>query len=237
MIKAILFDMDGTLLPMDIDVFTRAYFVELVKRMAAHGYDKDELFNGVWQGTGAMISNDGSRTNEQVFWDVFSSVCGKRVLDDKPFFDDFYETYFDNVRESCGFDPSAAECVRAAKETGCIVILASNPIFPRTAQLKRARWAGVDPDMFDFVTSYENCSYCKPNERYYLDILREFGLAPDECLMIGNDVGEDMVVAELGMETFLVTPCMINRVGADVSEYRRGDLNDLKQYLASIKKQ
>ena len=229
--------MDGTLLPMDIDVFTRAYFVELVKSMAEHGYDKDELFGGVWRGTGAMISNDGSRMNEEVFWDVFSSVCGERVLADKPFFDAFYETRFDNVRESCGFDPAASDCVRAAKDSGCAVILASNPIFPRAAQLRRARWAGVDPALFDHVTSYENCRYCKPNEQYYLDILREFDLSPDDCLMIGNDVGEDMVAADLGADTFLVTPCMINRVGADVSRYRRGDLNDLKGYLLSINKQ
>ena len=236
MIKAILFDMDGTLLPMDIDVFTRAYFNELTGSMALFGYDRTDLFNGVWKATGAMIINNGSRTNEEAFWDVFSSICGDRVLKDRVNFDDFYVNYFDNVRVSCGFDPSAADCVRAAKDTGCKVVLASNPIFPRTAPVRRALWAGVDPDLFDFITSYENCCFCKPNHRYYLDICSLIEIDPEECLMIGNDVGEDMVVSGLGMDTYLVTPCMINRKNDDISQYRRGDLTDLNVFLQTINK-
>ena len=234
MIKAILFDMDGTLLPMDIDVFTEAYIAELAKRFVSLGYDKDNLIRGVWLGTGAMIQNDGKHSNEEVFWQVFESVCGDRVIKDKALFEDFYDSFFDNIRPSCGFDPYAAKCVQAAKETGCTVVLASNPIFPKTAQLKRVAWAGIPPGSFDHVTSYENCRYCKPDLNYYSDIASLLGVNTAESLMIGNDVGEDMVAAELGMETFLVTPCMINRKNKDVSQYRRGDLDELYGFLKSL---
>ena len=226
--------MDGTLLPMDIDVFTRAYFKELTFRMSSFGYDNNELFDGVWKATGAMISNDGEHTNEESFWNLFSKVCGERVLKDRARFDDFYVTYFDNAKDSCGFDPAAGDCVKAAKNTGCKVVLASNPIFPRTAQIKRACWAGVDPDLFDHITSYENSRFCKPNLGYYLDICSLIGINAEDCLMIGNDVGEDMVAEELGMQTFLVTPWMINRKDADISRFHRGDLNELHTYLKSL---
>lgn len=228
--------MDGTLLPMDIEVFTKAYFVELTKRMRSLGYDSELLYQAVWQGTGAMITNDGSCVNKEKFWEVFTNIIGERVVNDRRVFDEFYEKYFDNVRSSCGFDPTAEGCVRAAKDTGCKVVLASNPIFPVTAQLKRARWAGVDPELFDYVTSYENCRFCKPNPQYYLDIVNELGIETGECLMIGNDVDEDMCVTNLGMDAFLVTSWMLNRHGKDASKYRKGDLSDAAEYIKSIKR-
>ena len=229
--KAILFDMDGTLLPMDIDVFTKAYFVKLTKKIIPHGYDSELLIRGVWHGMGAMIKNDGSCSNEEVFWNVFSGVCGKRAARDRPFFDEFYVNEFNDVKKSCGYDPNAAEAVKAAKESGAIVVLASNPIFPLTAQQNRARWAGIDPALFDYLTSYENCRFCKPDLRYFKDIADSIGVLPEECLMIGNDVDEDMCAADLGMDTFLVTPCMINRRGADISSFHKGDLAALCEYL------
>ena len=39
MIKTVLFDLDGTLLPMDQDNFVKAYFKNLAIKLAPHGYD------------------------------------------------------------------------------------------------------------------------------------------------------------------------------------------------------
>ena len=43
MIHMILFDLDGTLLPMDQEVFTRAYFRRLAEKLAPRGYDPEQL--------------------------------------------------------------------------------------------------------------------------------------------------------------------------------------------------
>ena len=89
-IKAILFDLDGTLLPMDMDKFIKAYFGGLAKRLAPLGYDPEKLVAAIWKGTGAMVKNDGSKLNEEAFWDTFAGIFGESVRDDEPEFDSFY---------------------------------------------------------------------------------------------------------------------------------------------------
>lgn len=226
--------MDGTLLPMDIDIFTGAYFKALAKKLAPHGYNATELIDAIWQGTGAMVKNDGSRSNEEVFWRIFSEKCGDRVLGDKPLFDDFYLNEFNDVRSVCGCDPDAKRAVELARELAGSLVLASNPIFPLVAQKSRAKWAGVNAELFDFVTGYENSRFCKPSSGYFRDIADTLGVKCEECLMIGNDVDEDMCAAGLGMDVFLVTSGIINRSGSDTSAYKKGDLSALCDYLETM---
>ena len=54
-INTILFDLDGTLLPMDQDAFMEIYFRELSKRCLPLGYEPKALVDAVWKGTGAMV--------------------------------------------------------------------------------------------------------------------------------------------------------------------------------------
>ena len=57
----------------------------------------------------------------------------------------------------------------------------------------------------------ERMHFCKPNPAYYQEILELLGAKAEECLMIGNDVEEDMVAATLGIKTRLVTDLLISR--------------------------
>lgn len=68
MIKVILFDLDGTLLPMDQEIFVKTYFGLIAQKLAPYGYQPKELIEAVWAGTKAMVKNDGRKTNEEVFW-------------------------------------------------------------------------------------------------------------------------------------------------------------------------
>ena len=74
MIKTILFDLDGTLLPMEQEEFVKAYFGLLANKASNYGYDKETLIKTIWKGTEDMIKNDGSTTNEEVFWKIFKNV-------------------------------------------------------------------------------------------------------------------------------------------------------------------
>ncbi|MCR5374633.1 MAG: HAD family hydrolase [Lachnospiraceae bacterium] len=234
MIKAVLFDLDGTLLPMDMDEFTTGYFKFLVKKLLPHGYDKDTLIPAIWHGTGAMVKNDGSCTNEEAFWKDFKATMGEKVLKDKGLFEDFYANEFNNAREICGFNPKAAEIVRKIKESGLRVILATNPLFPKVATENRIRWAGLTPDEFEFFTTYENIEYCKPNIKYYEKVLEKAGLKPEDCIMVGNDVDEDMVASKLGMKVFLLTDCVINKSGKDIEEFPHGGFDEFRAYMEKI---
>ena len=229
--KTVLFDLDGTLLPMDQDVFVKAYFGGLAKKLAPHGYDPQKLVEGIWAGTAAMVKNDGSCLNEAAFWNCFAGIFGEDVRKDEPVFAEFYANDFQKVRESCGYDPRAKEIVDFLKEKGCTVVLATNPLFPAIATESRIRWAGLEPSDFAYYTTYENSQYCKPNPAYYREIVEKLHLDPTRCIMVGNDVGEDMVAAELGMQVFLLTDCLINKKNADISALPQGGFGELIDFL------
>ena len=229
-LTTVLFDLDGTLLPMDQIVFVKAYCDLLARRMAPR-YDPKTLIDALWEGTFAMMENDGSKTNEEAFWEIFRRRFGNRVMEDLPLFEAFYYTDFEKARSSCGFTEHAATTLALCRELGLRTVLATNPVFPAVATQARIRWAGLAPEDFSFVTSYENSRFCKPDPRYYREILDRMDLRPEECLMVGNDVKEDMSTRELGMRVFLLTPCMINKDEEDISVYPHGDFPELWQFL------
>lgn len=230
-IKMVMFDLDGTLLPMDQDEFVKVYMGLLAQKMAVHGYDPKRLVKSVWAGTEAMVRNDGLFTNEEVFWRVFRQIHGPEAMKDLPLFDEFYMTDFAGARTACGFAPQAVELVKLLKEKGYRLVLATNPLFPAVATRQRIRWAGLRPEDFELVTTYENSRHCKPNPDYYRDILRQTGMKPDECMMIGNDVGEDMVAKRLGMQVYLLTDCLINKKEENISAYPHGSMAELVEYV------
>ena len=232
-IKTILFDLDGTLLPMDQSVFVKAYLGRLAARLAPHGYEPQRLVKSIWSGTEAMVLNNGNKRNEEVFWDKFCEIWGEDSRLDEPLFEAFYREDFDNVRSSCGYDPRAAETVEEIKNMGFRVVLATNPLFPSIATQKRIAWAGLSPDDFELFTSYENSRYCKPNLDYYKDIISALGVSAEECLMVGNDVSEDMVASKLGMRVFLLTDNIINKKDEDISVYPHGSFEELVTYIKS----
>ena len=230
-INTILFDLDGTLLPMDQEKFVNGYFKMLAAKLVPYGYEPQQLINAILAGIEAMIKNDRSQLNEDAFWKRFVEIYGDKVLTDKPVFEDFYKNEFQDARSFCGFNPKAAETVRLLKDKGYRVVLATNPLFPSIATESRIRWAGLEPSEFDLYTTYENTSYCKPNLDYYRDILKRINCRPEECLMVGNDVGEDMVVEALGMQVFLLTDCLINTQKKDITAYPHGSFEQLLSML------
>lgn len=231
MIKNILFDLDGTLLPMDMDVFTGGYFKLLVKKLAPFGFEAQELIKNIWAGTKCMVLNDGSRKNIDVFWEYMGNTYGEKAAIAREKCDAFYGNEFEGGREFCGYNPKAKELVMDLKAEGYRLILATNPIFPDVATRKRTNWTGLDVSDFEGYTTYENSSFSKPNPKYYSELIDRFSLISEECLMIGNDVDEDMVAQTLGMQVYLLTDCMINKNNKDISVYDHGNFDDLRSFL------
>lgn len=230
-ITTVLFDLDGTLLPMDQDVFIKTYFGLLAQHLAPYGYEKEKLLKTIWGTTTHMIQNTTARSNEEVFWECMAHTYGPQVLQDVPKFDAYYRVGFPKVQAVCGHDPRAAQVISACKRKGLRVALTTNPFFPSTATMQRIRWAGLDPEDFELITTYENSRGCKPNPAYYHNVLKILGVTPQECLMVGNDVQEDMMARELGMQVFLLTPCLINRGDQDISTYPQGGFDELLAFI------
>ena len=232
--KVVLFDLDGTLLPLDQNEFMKLYFGGLAKRLAPCGYEAKSLIDAIWTGTAAMVRNDGSRMNEVVFWETFKTIFGEHVEKDVPHFEAYYHEDFPQVKAACGYTPLAQETVEKVKRLGMRPVLATNPFFPRIATESRTRWAGLEPEDFELITTYENTGFCKPNPAYYQDLVARLGVKPEECLMVGNDVNEDMVAETLGMKVFLLTDCLLNKDGKDISAYPSGSFPELLKFLDTL---
>lgn len=232
--KAILFDMDGTLVPMDTMEFSTGYFKGLCKRLAHHGIPSEEIVKCIWIGTKAMIKNDGTRTNEEVFWDTFSNIIGKGKEELNPDCLAFYGNEFKDAIIYTQPNPLAKEAVDIAHTKAELVILATNPLFPMAGQVTRMGYVGLEPSDFALVTSYEKERFCKPNPKFYEEILKRMNLKPEECLMVGNDEYEDAwSCSTLGIDCYLVTDCLIP---SDKYHHDgpRGSFTELVEYLNNL---
>jgi len=231
-----LFDLDGTLLPLREDEFIEIYMTGLLKKMITAGMSKEKFAQALWGGIDVMRKNTGKMTNESVFWGTFGKILD---IDYKPIealFLEYYINDFSEIKKATTYTPLAAECINTLKDKGYQMILATNPLFPKVATYQRIKWAGLKPEDFLFVTTIENSYYSKPNLNYYQDILDKFHLKPQDCIMVGNDVEEDMIASKLGIDVFLVKDCLVNRLNKDSSIYKQGKLEDLLEFIVRLPK-
>ncbi|MGI6710629.1 MAG: HAD family hydrolase [Bacilli bacterium] len=234
MIDTIIFDLDGTLLPIDEDVFIKKYFGLLSVKFTHLGIQKEKFIEAIWKGTMAMRKNDGSKSNEEAFWNLFTVEIGFKKEELEDMFIDFYTNDFDLVKDSSKQNTLSKEVIKVLKKKKYKIVLATNPLFPRLAVEKRIAWAGLNKEDFSFITSYENSSFCKPNLNYYQEVLEKINKTPEQCIMVGNDAKEDMIVSTLGVKTFLVTDCLINLDNIDISKFENGDFNNLVNFINKL---
>lgn len=202
--RAALFDLDGTLLDIDIDAFIRSYFTALgpVAAEVTAG-DAPAALEAVRAGTEAMFHPHSPTTNADAFAAEFESRTGITLTEEHwERFDRFYTDVFPTLRGEIGPAVGAREAVEAARASGCLVAVATNPIFPLAAIRERIRWAGLADFEFDLVTSYETSTATKPHAVYYREVAQRLGVAPHECLMVGDDVMLDLPASDVGMRTF-----------------------------------
>ena len=208
--NAVFFDLDGTLILHEQNSFLNAYFRFISSYMSSNGYDAKKFLDATLFATGVVLANEGMRTNKEVFWDKFFYYYEKYDENIIELSDEFYVTEFKKLRNYSNENPWAKKAVDLAHRDGKKVVLATNPVFPMTAQLERMSWSGLTENDFDLITSYENSRFCKPNPKYFLEICKKIDVNPQNALMIGNDEREDMKCAtEAGLMCYLATDCRI----------------------------
>src|SRR5690554_409324 len=227
--KGVLFDLDGTLLALDLNQFLSRYFKALAEKVAP-AVPPDRFLPALMESTERMLVNDGSKTNSDSFMEHFFQIVDKEPEELLPIFDRFYREDFPRLGAGIEPLPMARKAVDAVLKGGAILVLATNPVFPRQAVDTRLEWAGLADVPFALVTSYENSRYCKPNPGYFADILNQPGLAGEQCLMVGNDTREDTVAGQLGMDTFLVEGHIIEQDDSPPTPWR-GDWAQLLELL------
>ncbi len=231
MITTLLFDLDGTLLGLDHDSFLEDYFTLLTGEFSdliAPQVMKDHILAA----TGAMVtSSDGSSTNREIFWKDFLSRVSLQPEVLEPRFMAFYREVFPRLKTHGTRLKLAEKTVAVAEKRGLEMVIATNPVFPRQAILERMEWAGIGDYSYSLITSYERMHYCKPQPAYYREILSYIHRDPEECMIVGNDMEEDMVATTLGIKAFLVEEYLIERGEADYAPDYRGSLQDFYNLL------
>ncbi len=242
-LRAVCFDLDGTLLPMDIDEFMSAYFHRIAAYVADHGVDQAAFMSALKKGTQAMAANHDGQTNEAAFWAVFhpafEEASGSPLSEEerqrmRELADAFYAEDFGHIGDGFTANPAAARVVRTLQEKGYPLVLATMPMFPRPAVEHRLAWAGVDPKAFARITSYENSTSVKPKQTYFAEVLAAVGVPGDQVCMVGNNTMEDFAFLDLGVEGFLVTDWLLNPIDVDIQQMRHGTFADLEAWAEAL---
>lgn len=232
--RAIFFDLDGTLLPMDLDEFMQGYMGSIGKFAATNGMDIEAFKQGLGAGIKAMASDESGKSNAEVFWDTFFGLVPEDRATWLPLFEDFYENHFGLIGEGVEATPYAAQSIATLKEKGYPLVLATMPMFPLRAVEHRCEWAGVDPKVFERITNFENSTSVKPKLEYYAENLKAAGLKPEEVLMVGNNTREDLACLDLGMDAYLITDNLINPNDFDLDTVKHGTFEEFAAWVKDL---
>jgi HAD superfamily hydrolase (TIGR01662 family) len=231
LLRAVLLDLDDTLLGNDIERFLPPYFAALGRRMARF-VAPDDLVKMLLASTRVMMKNDDPAvTNQQAFDADFFPRLGRPATEVRPTIAAFYEEDFPALQCHTQLRPQARPLVQVLFDQGFDVVIATNPMFPRRAIEHRMDWAGVLDFPFKLVTSYENSHFCKPNPHYYEEVLGRLGCRPDQAIMVGDDLANDIgPAAQVGLHTYWIVEAPAQAGPASYAG-RRGSLAD---YLAWV---
>lgn len=201
-LKAILFDLDGTLIDVDLNQFVPGY-LKLLAKNVAHLIPPKKMVPAIIKASEFVNRNNGKISNEEVFLNAFFPVEGYENDQIQPLFDKFYEEDYKVLQKFTKKKPEARKVVQTAFNKDYKVVIATTPVFPLTAIEQRLDWAGIGDFPYDLITSIENSCATKPNLLYYQLIFKYLNLSAKECIMVGDE-DKDMVCANLGSQTFLV---------------------------------
>ncbi len=234
MINTILFDLDGTLLPMDTEAFIERYFQELSIKLKDY-FTHEELVKHMWVSTAYMIKNtEEHKTNEDAFFEDFYKNVGHEEKVLTPIFDEFYREDFNKIKTVSRENEHIIQSIDILKQKGYDLVVATNPLFPKTAILNRIEWAGLDKDDFIFITNFEDMHFCKPNIHFYKEILNNIDKNPTNCLMVGNDVREDMIAKEIGIKTYLINDFIIGDIEESENIDYSGSYKDFYMFIKGL---
>ena len=234
MINTVLFDLDGTILPMNLEKFLNSYFKNLAIYLKDY-IDPNKLSGIMMECTNLMIANTSPIPNQDIFMARFNELVEGDIEFYKQEFSNFYDSLFQEVRSTTWENEDIKKSVQNLKEKGYNIVLATNPLFPMKANHHRVRWAGLTPDDFSYISCYEENSYCKPNIEFYKEVLTNINKYPEECIMVGNDSYEDMIAKELGIKTYLITDNLVSRHKQEIMPDHQGTYKDFLEFVKSFK--
>ncbi len=142
------------------------------------------VINIILESTVELIKkNDDKENNLDYYLYLMSKKSGKDGKYWYNLFFDFYENEFPKLKKII---KPHDELLSHVKKTSHKLIFASNPVFPKIAVEKRLSFINMDFDDFEYVSYMENSHFCKPNPKFFNEILKKLNIDPKDCIMIGD---------------------------------------------------
>lgn len=229
--KAVLFDLDGTLLQVEMRSFIPRYiasFHACCRDLVAFEPMQRAMRSGIHL---LLETEDGQLSNDVRF---FSFIAGSLQQDEvllRTRFAEFLASDLDTLSDTVQSISETTQLLECCGQLGIPLVLATNPVFPRELIEARCRWAGIDTDNFSLLTSMENSRFCKPQSGYFLEVAEQLGVNPRDCLMVGNDTSHDLAATKVGMTTWLVDSYLLERDGPTWEPDYRGNHLQLLEHL------
>lgn len=212
MIRAVLFDLDDTLLRLNLTAFVARYVAGASVLLGQAARLSPARVGAAFAQALVAIDSQKRRdslTNEQLFNQALLEKTGIPL--DDPVIADLVECFEREVVPGYGGgivdarpQEGAREAVDAVWRCGLVCALATNPTFSLTCDKARMAWAGVCEEDFSLVSTTANSTRCKPCARYYQEFCNQLGLRAEECLMVGNDATRDFARPDCGLRTAYV---------------------------------
>ena len=214
MLKAVVFDMDDTLLSINLSAFLAVYVRDEARLLGDIGRKNPfsalaALGGSLYDLNANVRDEDDDRTNYAFFVDTLRQRSGVPI--DDPVIADAFECYEREVlpkRNDAIIAARPREGARAAIEEvtgrGLRVALLTNPSFSEACIRTRMEWGNLTDIPFKLVTYMENTTRVKPSPTYYLACAETLGFAPEEILMVGNDPKRDFPTPDCGIQTAYV---------------------------------
>jgi len=231
-LDAILFDLDGTLLRVQMAEFIPRYVEGLASCFTP--YAKPKKFARVMLGAIRGLirdEGDGQQTNQQRVYSILQQHLAIPQQAAREAFQSYAAEQLDSLQELVQPIPLARQILLDCQQRGIKLVLATNPVFPAFMIQARLRWGDLEDIHFSHLTSTENSCYCKPQSGYFREIVEQLQLAPENCMMVGNDTLQDLSAAAVGIETFLVDTWVVEREGRQWSSDHRGNHDELRRFL------
>jgi FMN phosphatase YigB (HAD superfamily) len=205
MIKAILFDMDDTLLINPDDIFAREYLAlaEPFFQQMLDIQNPRELLLGVVKAQGKIRS--GQQSNFQLIYEHFQHYTTHSLEKIQHTLALFFEQEYPKLEKCITPVTGASELIQYVQAQGFATVIATNPLYPDTSIFQRMRWGKLPLEGYALITHANNMHFAKPDPAYYAEIVARVGIEPDEALMIGdNPINDTQAAKAVGLPTWQI---------------------------------
>ena len=215
MIKAVLWDIDGTLLN-----FKKAQYAALYKCFGYFNeYLNDEMVNvydhinhGYW-----LMLEKGEIEKSVLLIKRFTDFFSKYGIDIDPI--EFNKLYQVELGNTYVFNDDGYETVVRLKDMGIIQFAVTNGT--KVAQDGKLKGSGLDK-LLDEIFISEDIGYEKPDKRFFEPViskLNEYGIDKEECVIVGDSESSDIQGGiNTGIRTVHYTDELKSRADAIISD-------------------